>query len=88
MIIKNQVRIINACFVLHNFLIDEKMDEDDILHEVDCELEHVEVPDNEDLKNDDYYISTAWATDEWNIFRDNLDMKMFNEYQTRRTSAT
>lgn len=84
---KTQVRIINACFILHNFIRDENMEENDLLREVDEELENADTLDSDDEVDVDY-ITSARATDEWSLFRDDIALEMFNEYQARRARAT
>ena len=54
---KTQIRIINACFILDNFLRDEIMDETSLVNEVDEDLLNIETIDEEDVE-DDYIIST------------------------------
>ncbi|XP_057550644.1 uncharacterized protein LOC130828698 [Amaranthus tricolor] len=39
---QTQLRIINACFVLHNFVREENLDEENLLNEVDDDLSNVE----------------------------------------------
>ncbi|XP_074324810.1 uncharacterized protein LOC141661704 [Apium graveolens] len=80
---KIQIRIINACFILHNFFREEKMEERNFMQEVERDLLRSENIDEEDEEND--YISTARSTNEWNEFRDDLAKKMFEEYVARRT---
>ncbi|KAL2897599.1 putative nuclease HARBI1, partial [Bienertia sinuspersici] len=38
---QTQVRIINACFVLHNFVREENLDEESLLYEVDNDLSNI-----------------------------------------------
>ncbi|XP_074366991.1 uncharacterized protein LOC141707626 isoform X1 [Apium graveolens] len=83
---KIQIRIINACFILHNFLREEKMEERNFMQEVERDLLRMEGIDVEDEEDD--YISTARSTNEWNEFRDDLAKKMFEDYVARRTRAT
>lgn len=82
---KIQIRIINACFILHNYLREENMEETTYLQEVEQELETMEAIDVEDEEND--FISTARCTDEWNEFRDQLAKTMLEDYVTGRTRA-
>ncbi|KAK9286606.1 hypothetical protein L1049_015006 [Liquidambar formosana] len=79
--VKTQVRIINACFILHNF-IREEMLEDDLLNDVDEELENAPMLENEDVDEDN--ITAIKVTQEWTAFRDTLAMQMFEDYQARR----
>ncbi|KAG8388049.1 hypothetical protein BUALT_Bualt02G0084800 [Buddleja alternifolia] len=79
--LKTQIRIINACCILHNFVRGE-IPEDPLLDEVDRELENREI---EDYANNDEQITTVRIINEWTTFRDNLAMQMFEEYQARRT---
>ena len=75
---KIQIRIINACFILHNFLREENMEETTHMQEVEKELEAMEAIDVEDEEDD--FISTARSTNEWTEFRDQLAKTMFEEY--------
>ncbi|GLT29298.1 hypothetical protein SLA2020_041730 [Shorea laevis] len=77
--VKTQIRIINACFILHNFIRDE-MVEEDLLREVDEELEEAALENEVERDN----ITFVGVIDEWSQFRDNLAMEMFEEYQARR----
>ena len=76
-----QVRIVNACFILHNFLREEKLKEGDLLHEVDNELSNVTGIDEEE---EEAYISLVRSSPEGNNFRNELARKMFAGYQRQR----
>lgn len=78
--VKTQVRIINACCIIHNFLRDE-MPEDELLNDVDQDLENSLELGNEDV--DEEYIRAVRVTEEWTTFRDTLAIQMFEEYQAR-----
>ena len=71
----------NACFILHNFLREEKLEELDLLHEVNQELSNIEGIDEE---GEEDYISLVRSSHEWNVFRDELAERMFMDYQRRR----
>ena len=77
---KTQVRIINACFILHNF-IREEMSEDELLKQVDEEIANVVEVENESINEET--IKTIRMTHDWTIFRDTLAMQIFEEYQSR-----
>ena len=87
--IKTQIRIINACFILHNFIRDEQQC-DPILEVHDLEL--LSVVDGEltnqhrerVTSNDADEVTTIQVTEAWTGFRDTLAMNMFAEYQARR----
>ncbi|XP_057535307.1 uncharacterized protein LOC130813488 [Amaranthus tricolor] len=79
---QTQVRIINACFVLHNFVREENLYEKNLLNEVDDDLSNVEAFDTMEDKGEDF-ISTAQASPQWNNLRDKMSQKMFREYQAR-----
>lgn len=49
--VKTQVRIINTCCILYNFIRDEML-EDDLLNDVDQELENAQVLENESVDED------------------------------------
>ncbi|KAK9992210.1 hypothetical protein SO802_027195 [Lithocarpus litseifolius] len=76
---KTQIRVINACCILHNFIRDE-MNEDKLLRAVDLELEDVSLNENEISKEN---IIFGRVTDEWTAFQDALAKEMFEEYQSR-----
>ena len=78
--VKTQIRIINACCILHNFIRDE-MKEEDLLIEVDLELENASINENEALEENITYVR---VTPEWIAFRDALAEEMFEQYQARR----
>lgn len=80
---QTQVRIINACFVLHNFVREENLNEENLLNEVDDDLSNVEAFDTMEDEGEDF-ISTAQASPQWNNLRDEMSQKMFPEYQARR----
>lgn len=75
-----QIRIINACCVLHNFARDRQHQMDDLLlQEVDAEL--AAMP-NEPV-DDANLIRSVQVTTEWNTFREQLANDMFAEYLLR-----
>ncbi|KHN04730.1 Putative nuclease HARBI1, partial [Glycine soja] len=83
--IKTQIRIINACFVLHNFVRDEQqtgqlleVQDLEFLSVVDEELVHQSREEVQNNVIDD--ITTIQATEEWTRFRDTLAMDMFANY--------
>ncbi|KAL6888432.1 hypothetical protein ACP4OV_009458 [Aristida adscensionis] len=79
--LKNQIRIINACCILHNFLIDRQRDVDDLLlHEVDNTI----LVENLDVQEETNMITNVQTSNEWNNFRDNKADQMFSDYQARR----
>ena len=87
--IKTQIRIINACFMLHNFIRDEQQS-DPILEAQDLEL--LSVVDNELINqqmervtnNIGDEVTTIQTIEEWTRFRDTLATNMFATYQIRR----
>lgn len=87
--IKTQIRIINACFVLHNFIIEEKQS-DEILKDQDLEL--LSAVDEELTNQQTQRVATngvdevesVQVTEEWTTFRDAYAMNMFAEYQDKR----
>uniref|UniRef100_A0A0R0GDT5 DUF8040 domain-containing protein n=1 Tax=Glycine max TaxID=3847 RepID=A0A0R0GDT5_SOYBN len=89
---KTQIRIINACFVLHNFIRDGQqtdqlleVQDSELLSVVDEELVHQSREGVQNNVIDD--ITTIQATGEWTRFRDTLAMNMFANYQVRRNFA-
>ncbi|KAH1221859.1 hypothetical protein GmHk_12G035182 [Glycine max] len=84
--IETQIRIINASFVLHNFIRDEQQTNQllevqdlEFLSVVDEELVHQSREGVQNNVIDD--ITTIQATEEWTRFRDTLAMNMFANYQ-------
>ena len=77
---KTQIRIVNACCILHNFIQDE-MEKDDLLREVDLELENASINENEALEENITYVR---VTPKWTAFRDSLAEEMFEQYQAQR----
>jgi len=76
-----QVQIINTCCILHNFLIERRLENDArLLAEV------VEEILQQGLSNDsfEYADGQVQATPQWTNFRDTLAMTMFDEYQAHR----
>ncbi|XP_057540758.1 uncharacterized protein LOC130818611 [Amaranthus tricolor] len=51
---QTQVRIINACFILHNFVREENLDEENLLNEVDDDLSNVEAFDTMEDEGEDF----------------------------------
>ncbi|KAL2327026.1 hypothetical protein Fmac_020453 [Flemingia macrophylla] len=87
--IKTQIRIINACFVLHNFISDEQQIDQllevqdlKILSAIDEELNNR--PRERVQNNVIDEVPTIQVTEEWTRFRDTLAMNMFANYQVRR----
>lgn len=80
--LKTQVRIINACCILHNF-VREDMPIDPLLFEVDHELANSSTSEDND-SNLEEHIRVVRTTSEWTTFRDNLAQQMFEEYEARR----
>ncbi|XP_010275329.1 PREDICTED: putative nuclease HARBI1 isoform X1 [Nelumbo nucifera] len=76
--LKTQIRIISACCILHNFILDEQPD-DLLLQDIDHELEAELVPKNADEPGDE--IACVQATSQWAEFRDKLAMEMFETFQ-------
>jgi hypothetical protein len=56
--VKTQIRIINACCILHNFIRDE-MEEDDLLREVDHNFIRDEMEENDLLREVDRELEKA-----------------------------
>ena len=90
--IKTQIRIINVCFVLYNFIRDEQqtnqlleVQDIEFWYVVDKELVH---QSREGVQNNvTYDITTIQATEEWTRFRDTLVVNMFANYQVIRNFA-
>ena len=75
-----QVRIINACCVLHNFARDRQHVMDDLLlEEVDNEIASSE----DDPLDDANLIRSVQVSTSWTNFREQLANDMFDEYLVR-----
>ncbi|CAN1120754.1 Protein ALP1-like [Linum perenne] len=79
--VKTQVRIINACCILHNFIRDESPN-DELLNEVDHDLTQVSNYnfDYDSDESDEENITSVRTTQEWSSYRDNLAMEMWQSY--------
>ena len=76
-----QIRIINACCILHNFVIDRQRDMDDLLvHEVDQAIS----VESTEAQSEMSMITHVQSSNEWNNFRDTMANQMFIDYQARR----
>ena len=72
-----QIRIINACCVLHNYTRDrQRMMDDLLLEEVDNELAAQPI----DPVDDNGYITTVQVTNAWTQFRKQFADDMFADY--------
>ncbi|KAL8499769.1 hypothetical protein ACS0TY_019660 [Phlomoides rotata] len=78
--VKTQIKLIMACFLLHNF-IRSMMPVDPIKEMMDAELA------NEDLNGGEQFevelIDDIESSPEWNLFREDFSISMFNRYETR-----
>ncbi|KAK6149295.1 hypothetical protein DH2020_016820 [Rehmannia glutinosa] len=79
--LKTQIRIINACCILHNFVRGE-MPIDPLLIEMDRDLASRSGMGDDDSIDEDQ-IRIVRPTPEWTAFRDNLAQQMYWEYQAR-----
>ena len=76
--LKTQRRIISECCLLHNF-IRKKMSIDPIEQEFD----NTPVEEDNIVDNENDYISSVESSNEWNTWRHNLAIEMFNSWQNR-----
>ncbi|XP_034202766.1 putative nuclease HARBI1 [Prunus dulcis] len=78
-------RIINACFVLHNFIRIEQHN-DHVLQDQDMEnlasVDH-EISNHSTVEGNANRITSVQVIDQWTTFRDTLAMQMFLDYQAR-----
>lgn len=86
--IKTQIRIINVCFVLHNFIRDEhqidqllEARDSKLLYDVDQKLTPLTKKVQNNVTDD---VTTIRVTDERTRFCDKLALNMFANYQVRR----
>lgn len=85
--IKTQIRIINACFLLHNFIRIEQLNDPvlegqdlELLDSVDEEImRHLMLDHNANNFLD--RITGVQVTEQWYAFRDTLALQMFHDYQ-------
>ncbi|XP_035817609.1 protein ANTAGONIST OF LIKE HETEROCHROMATIN PROTEIN 1-like isoform X1 [Zea mays] len=83
--LENQIRIIHACCILHNFLRDRQRDMDDILiHEVDSLISAAPAENQGEMS----LITHVQSTNEWGNFRDTKASEMFVDYQARRGQSS
>ncbi|CAN1126547.1 Putative nuclease HARBI1, partial [Linum perenne] len=84
--VKTQVRIINACCILHNFILDEcprdELLNDELIGVQDSDFDHelIGVQDSNSDDSDEENITSISSTNEWSLFRDNLAMEMWQAY--------
>ncbi|CAL2227880.1 unnamed protein product [Prunus armeniaca] len=83
-------RIINACFVLHNFIRLEQHN-DLVLQDQDfgflASVDH-EISNHSTLEGNANWITSVQVTDQWTTFRDMLALQMFHDYQARGTTIS
>lgn len=80
--VKTQVRIINACWILHNYVLYEQREWDaQLLNEVDIELATGTTVG--DKASDDKVIRHIQASTTWAEYREDLALRMFTDYQNR-----
>ncbi|KAI5327596.1 hypothetical protein L3X38_026992 [Prunus dulcis] len=76
--IKTQIRIINACFVLHNFIRLEQHN-DPVLQDEDLGF-LASVSNHSTLEGNANRITSIQVTDQWTTFRDTLALQMFHDF--------
>lgn len=87
---KTQVRIINACCIIHKFLRIEQLN-NPVLELQDLRL--LAIVDNgisnKQIVEEDIHdaIINVQVTDAWTTYRDTITLQMFYEYQTRRNTT-
>ena len=88
--IKTQIRIINACCVLHNFirvqrLVDPILEDQDAAFLASIDEEILSQSTMEEIPNNfQDNITYVHVSDEWTTFRDTLALQMFHDYQVQR----
>lgn len=76
-----QIRIINACCILHNFLLDRQGEMDaPLMNQVDNMVACARI----DGHGEPNVITHVHSSNEWNNFRDTKANEMFADYQARR----
>jgi hypothetical protein len=76
-----QIRIINACCILHNFVSDRQRDMDDLLMQQVDEVISIE---SAEVESEMSMITHVQSSNKWSIFRDTKANQMFADYQARR----
>lgn len=72
--IQTQIRLIMACFLLHNFIRREME-----IDPVEAELDSDTSPDNPEDENIGLeYVDSVESSSEWTQYRDNLALNMWN----------
>jgi hypothetical protein len=75
-----QIRIINACCLLNNFVLDRQQDMDQLLiNQVDNLIPNDYVGGHGEIS----MITHVQPSNEWNNFRDAKASEMFADYQSR-----
>jgi hypothetical protein len=76
-----QIRIINACCILHNFVLDRQQDMDQLLiNQVDSLI----ATEPAEVQGEINMITHVQSSNEWSTFRDTKASEMFADYQARR----
>ncbi|CAM0949769.1 unnamed protein product [Alopecurus aequalis] len=79
--IRNQIRVINACCILHNFLVGRQREMDDLmLLEVDNQINNAAI----DAQEEHNMIRHVEVSRAWNNKRMTLANQMWADYQARR----
>ncbi|KAB2611011.1 hypothetical protein D8674_019043 [Pyrus ussuriensis x Pyrus communis] len=91
--IKTQVRIINACCILHNFIrieqaADPVLEAQDLQFSASVDLELLNHSTREENENNSDGITSVQGTAKWTTFRDTLALQMFHDYQGQRAINT
>lgn len=79
--LQNQIRIINACCILHNFARDRQRDMDDLLL---GQVDQVISVESHDVQSEVSMITNVQSSNQWSNFRDTKANQMFDDYQARR----
>jgi hypothetical protein len=75
-----QIRIINACCILHNFVLDRQQDMDQLLiNQVDNLIPN----DHAEGQGEISMITHVQPSNKWSSFRDAKASEMFADYQAR-----
>jgi hypothetical protein len=78
--LENQIRIINTCCILHNFVRDRQRDIDDLLL---CQIDQVISIQSHDAQSEVSMITNVQSSNKWSNFRDTKANQMFADYQAR-----
>ena len=76
--LKTQRHIISVCCMLHNFIRREMC-----IDPIEQKFDNTPIEEDNIVDNENDYISSVESSNEWNTWRHNLAVEMFNSWQNR-----